>query len=431
MLNAQCEKIEEVQLGASHEFYEAKSLCEIFREFGASLISEPISDFSRLHESSAHFCEVRPTSTEALSQIVRVAANHGIPIRTRGNGHTLNGSSLPQSHELMVRTLSLSHISDPSEGSVSVGAGCVIRDLQAWLRTRGYALPVLNAGRAGPTVGGYAAAGGFGPGSANAGGFWDNVSELTAVDGEGRVRVIARTDPLFPWLFGAMGQLGIITAAKLDIASESNSNSDSGADSVTHRRKYRAPQYESAFVQEPPAMLASSRDEAGKLFWFSLFVPASSVSEASMLLDDLERRHPNLFQLRDRYTYLIRHRNVVAPLIWPSPTSCYAVGTWGLLNDASPSRIDDVLAFDAEFMSIAIAKRYRRYVQSEAPSGPGFYRQYFGKTIYANFQARKAEVDPRQLLNRGWVFSYPHTYPHTYPPDRAENSIGAKNAENG
>ena len=367
---------------------DAKSLRRLFAGFRARIVSEPLTDFSRLHRSCEIFCEVQPASVEELCGIVRLAARHGIPVRTRGNGHALNGSSLPRTGELLVRMLSICHAHEPQDGAVWAGSGCVLWYLDAWLRSKGYALPVINAGYAGPTVGGFVAAGGFGRNSASVGGFWNNVAGVTLVDGAGDVEIVRRHDPLFPWLFGAMGQLGIVAEAKLDV--------------VTHdptRGRIAEP-----LGQKETAPTGPARDEAGRLFWFTMFVPDAYLDEACRILDDLEKENLQTFHLRDRYTYRIAHHMVVAPLVWPEATSCYAVGSWGLLQDTSPDRMGRVLAFDADFMRAVHAKGYRRYVQSEVPSGPHIYARCFGNETYATFRGLKAARDPYELLNRGWVF---------------------------
>ena len=370
---------------------DATALREVFTGFRARLVTEPLSDFSRRHLSHRIFCEVQPETVQELSGIVRRAAEKGIFLRIRGNGHALNGSSLPRRGELLVRTQSLTHTQDPLGGVMSAGAGCVLWYLDAWLRSNCYALPVINAGRAGPTVGGFVAAGGFGRNSAAAGGFWSNVAELTLVEGHGEVLAVGRNDPLFPWLFGSMGELGIVAEAKLDVVTPGSAPlRDEGS-----RR---------AGVLLDSKQSGHGRDEAGRLFWFSLFVGEAHRDEACAVLDKLEMQHPDSFNLRERYAYRIVHRGVVAPLVWPEQTSCHAVGSWGLLRDATPDRMDRVVAFDTSFMQAARANGYRRYVQSEIPSGPSFYRTYFGEEIYAAFRAKKAALDPHGLFNTGWVF---------------------------
>jgi FAD/FMN-containing dehydrogenase len=353
-------------------------------------------DFSGQRSEASIFCEVSPKSAREVSDIVRLAGKHGVRLRTRGNGHALNGSSLPRNAELVVQTRDLGRARCHSDGTVSVGAGAIMWSVDAWLRAGGYALPVLNDGYAGPSVGGFVAAGGFGPGSRIAGGFWDNVAEITIVDGTGRTRRIARDAPLFPWFFGSFGQLGIVVQAKLDVVTSTRVSPAAGSATLA---------VEAETLGVPPRPRApEATDEAGRLFWFTLFVPETSLDSARSQLDALELRHVGIFAFRARYQYFIPHRRVVAALLWPHPTPCYAVGSWGILNDTSLQGITQVLAFDSAFTELALINGYKRYIQSEAPSGPALYERYFGPEIYSHFRALKRALDPLDILNKGWVF---------------------------
>ena len=92
-------------------------------------------------------------------------------------------------------------------------------------------------------MGGFVAAGGFGPGSRTAGGFSNNVAELTMVDGRGRLQRLSRDEALIPWLFGAMGQLGIVVEAQLEVTVRPNAAPLAGieklASTVRVARDYR------------------------------------------------------------------------------------------------------------------------------------------------------------------------------------------------
>jgi FAD/FMN-containing dehydrogenase len=66
--------------------------------------------------------------------------------------------------------------------------------------------------------------------------------------------------------------------------------------------------------------------------------------------------------------------------------------------------VEELLTFDAAVLALAIDHGYRRYVQSEIPAGPRFYRRYFGDELYKALWRRKRAQDPQNILNRGWVF---------------------------
>ncbi len=352
-----------------------------------------ITDFSGLRSSAADFRLAMPRSAGELAAIVRSAYESAQPVRIRGQGHSLNGASLPAAGELLLDTRDLRTLRFAQPGSVTVGAGAVLWIVQAVLRDQGFDLPVLNDGYAGPTVGGYLAAGGFGPASGTHGGFWDNVMELTLVDGRGELRKVASGDALFPWLFGAMGQLGIVAEARLSVISLGTADYPLGKTGILRRLAQ----------QHVPLALAPKDDE--RLFWFTLFVPDEEVGEAHRELRALESRHARALRYAERYTYAIRHRGRVAPLVYPQARNFTATGAWGWLADASEASVARLQDFDRDFMALAQSRPdWRRYVQSELAHGPEVYERCFGAARHAELGRLKAELDPKGLFNRGSVF---------------------------
>jgi FAD/FMN-containing dehydrogenase len=352
-----------------------------------------ITDFSGLRSSAADYRVAVPRSAEELAAIVRSAYQSAQPVRIRGQGHSLNGASLPAADELLVDTRDLRTLRFAQPGSVTVGAGTVLWIVQAVLRDLGFDLPVLNDGYPGPTVGGYMAAGGFGPGSGLHGGFWDNVLELTLVDGRGELRHVTPGDALYPWLFGAMGQLGVVAEARLSVIPLKNADYPQDKTGVLRRLAQ----------QHVPLQYAPQGDE--RLFWFTLFVPDEEVGEAHRELRALESRHAQALRYAERYTYEIRHRGRVAPLVYPQGRNFTATGAWGWLADASEGSVARLTDFDHDFMALALSRPgWRRYVQSELARGPEVYERCFGPALYGELGQRKAELDPKGLFNRGSVF---------------------------
>src|SRR5258707_6857753 len=82
----------------------ADYLEKLFGTFRPCIVTDALFDFSRLHSGYPRFCEVSAISSDEVRYIVQLAGEHGIPLRTRGRGHALNGSSLPQKSELTVNT---------------------------------------------------------------------------------------------------------------------------------------------------------------------------------------------------------------------------------------------------------------------------------------------------------------------------------------
>ena len=370
---------------------QAESLCAAFAEFRPRLRERPLGDFSGLGWGAEVFCEVAPRTAEAVAAVVRAAAGRGVPLRVRAQGHSLNGSTLPAAGELLLATRNLRQVRFEAPGSVTAGAGVVLWILQHFLRRRGFDLPVVNDGYPGPSVGGYIAAGGFGPRSAEHGGFWDNVLEVRLVDGRGELLCIDSDHEMFPWLFGSMGQLGVVVEARLAITGLAPYPSG-GVSSVP----------ELAPPKIPPEY-AVAEDES--LFWFTLFVPDERLAEAHADLKALEQRHRGVLRFQERYNYPIRSRRLMPPLVYPEARPITGTGAWGWLGDKSGPGNKRLLEFDADFLQLAESRTwYRRYVQSELARGPETYARCFGEQTYAGLRERKSVLDPRSLFNPGSVF---------------------------
>ena len=375
---------------------DAQALCETFAPFRPTLVEQPLADFSRLRFGAAGYCEVAPRATGMVSQIVQAARERGVPLRLRAQGHSLNGATLPDAGELLLSTRYFRGVRFEEPGTVTAGCGVVLWVLQHILRRHGFELPVLNDGYPGPSIGGYLAAGGFGPRSGLYGGFWDNVREVAIVDGGGRLRRIGAGDPLFPWLFGSMGQLGVFVGAKLAIIPRP----DVPAAPYPAGRTLIAPELVAPKV---PPEFATGDDES--LFWFTLFVPNEDLDTAQRELARLERAHGAALRFQERYRYPIRTRGPMPPLVYPQARPVTATGAWGWLGDRSAAGIAKLAEFDREFGELSASKpHYRRYVQSELPAGPAVYERCFGERVYGEFRRLKAELDPAALLNRGTVF---------------------------
>jgi FAD/FMN-containing dehydrogenase len=375
---------------------QAEALKARFAEFHPELTTQALADFSGLRRGVAEACMLAPRTAADAARIVRLAHDAGVPLRIRAQGHSLNGSSLPAAGELLVATGNFRHIRFDAPGTVTAGGGVVLWLLQQLLRGHGFDLPVLNDGYAGPSVGGYVAAGGFGPRSARYGGFWDNVLELRLIDGRGEVIGMTCDDARFPWLFGAMGQLGLVVEAKLAIVPLE----PGAAPPYPAGAAFSAPQLP---PQKPPPGFASGADEG--LFWFTLLTPDEHLDEAHEELAALERRHEGALRFQERYNYPIRRSGRMPPLLYPRPRAVTATGAWGWLRGASAGSIERLLAFDGEFMALAAGRPYfRRYVQSELPQGPAVCEACLGGATYAALRGLKAALDPRSIFNRGSVF---------------------------
>lgn len=386
-----------MQAPSGHE--QAQALFDRFARWRPALSRHPLTDFSARTDGIPSYCEVAPRSVEAVGAIVREAHGLGVPLRCRAQGHSLNGSSLPRPGELLLRLHGLQRLRFEVPGTVTAGAGIVLWMLQGALRAHGFDLPVLNDGYPGPSVGGFVCAGGFGPGSAEHGGLWDNVTQVLLVDGRGELRRIGAGDAEFPWLFGSMGQLGVIVEVTLAIVPLA-----AGRAAYPQGKTLTLPAMDP--IMEVPPEYAVGEDE--RLFWFTLFVPQERVARAHGELQALEQRHATALRYAERYRYPIRRRGVDAPLVYPDAAAFTATGAWGWLLTSAPQALQKLLEFERDFMALATGTPgYRRYVQSELPAGPETYVRAFGEGIYNRFREVKARFDPGSILNRGSVFPGP------------------------
>lgn len=377
----------------------APALVTWFAPLDVETLSAPLVDFGRLRSGSetGPLYAVSPTSAADLQQVVARAYEHDVPMRIRGRGHSMNGSSLPRSDELMIRTSGLSHARFEKPGTVTVEGGVPIHDLREVLQRYGYDLPVYNDGTAdgGPSIGGYINAGGFGPGSAQFGGFWENVDAVTLVLADGTLRTLERGDSDFAWTFGAMGQLGIVLEARLDIYPVTDAKAPTypqgkAMDITNELNNGRATQT----VTDRPD--ATSRTP---IYWFTLFVSPKDESAATHALAEIQMRHAGELSFRPVYRYAIHYRAITAPLVYGVAEDFIAIGIWG--DSPSPGAVE---AIDAEVATLSRSTGYRRYVQAEIATGPNAYHDYFGPATYQEFLRRRQRFDAKAGINRGSVF---------------------------
>lgn len=351
---------------------------------------QSLSDYGGYYRSRSRYCEYAPATAEELQAAVQEANARHIPIRIRGNGHSMNGAAVPRADELLLRMTGLDHYRFDAAGTLTVGAGAAVWDVHALLGNFGYDLLVYNDGEAAaPTVGGYLAAGGFGATSGRHGGFWETVAALTLVSGDGR-RITSRPgDELFPWLFGSMGQLGIICEATLRIVPLQG----------------RQPAYPNGRCGH----VMASRHDWEKNVWYTVFVPKPVWLQAVRELIEIGRRHAPAWRARPPYAYDLPFRTFNPPLIHPRQESLAAVGIWGEIpaGDVDPRQLRRLDAAVADWLRAH--PDYRRYAQAELVFEEFDYREQFGPICHASFTRLKRDLDPLQLLAPGILTGPAHS----------------------
>lgn len=344
--------------------------------------TSPLSDYGGWRGSCARYLLVEPSNLEDLQAAVLWANDRRLPIRIRGNGHSMNGSSAPRADELLISMRQCSHFRFEEEGTITVGAGAAVWDVNAIAREHGFRLLVYNdGGSAASSVGGYLSAGGFGEGSAYFGGFWETVEEILMIAGNGRILRLTPADPDFRWIFGSMGQLGIAFELKLRVlpCTKSLRPYPAGVNGLVERSE---PQWE-------------------PILWYTLFVPESECADARRKIIEIGARHCHAWRGRWPYSYSIRFRRFNPPLIHPLQESLVAVGIWGTPHSDGFDH-DAIAGIETGVDQLAATNpHYRRYIQSElTPEGYDFER-YFGPVVYSGFTDLKRALDPMGLMAPG------------------------------
>lgn len=378
---------------------------------GVDRLRSPLFDYGKIYVSVPEFWSAAPAGIPEMQQLTQAAAKCGAGLRTRGSGHTFSGATLPKQREILVRTHRLRHFRFNEDGTLTAGAGALVWDIRDLARDYGFDLPVFNGGWAGPTLGGYISAGGFGKsGLSNVhGGLWENVEEITLIDGEGRVRRIGRGEAVFPWMFGSYGQLGCIVEARLRLIpweGASGQNYPAGLSGDVPSRQTDDPA-----VNDLPAA-----DRQSNLFWFSLLVDPADEQRAWTDLGRLVKRHYPLLRPDGGwagpvmagepigYHYVIEFKTFNPPLVYPKQATFFVMGVMSFLECGRPASNRRILEIERDFIEFTLKGGYRLYLQAENIGRTVNLAEYYGADTHQTFAKYRREFDPRALFNRGVVF---------------------------
>ena len=385
---------------------------DIFDAFDIQQYPEPLYDYGKLYASTPAYPVIFPSGPEAVQEIARLAYTHDFTLRVRGSGHTFNGASLPQKDEILIRTDDLDTFCFETAGTLTAGTGALVWDVRDLARDHGFDLPVYNGGWAGPTLGGYLNAGGFGKSGLSEvyGGLWEVVEEVRLIDGQGHKHIVNREHPLFPWLFGSYGQLGLITEVKLKLIPLHEGKTSTyplGLSGKIPKRQEADPKLNDL----PPFGKTQTN-----LFWFSLLVSPLDEAQAWQDMLGLVKAHPE-YLIPDGgwtgpvlngapigYQYVIQFHNFNPPLLYEKPETFLVMGVMCLLatgDDVSNLR---VLQVERDFIALSQNGNYKLYLQAENFGRNIHFQTYYGDKIYGAFRDWKNKLDPKHIINPGIVF---------------------------
>jgi FAD/FMN-containing dehydrogenase/ferredoxin len=167
---------------------------------------------------SAPTVVVQPKSEGSVSALLKLASSRHVPVIPRGSGSSPFGGSAPVVGGMVLDASVMDEVLsiDVNSMTARVQGGTRWADLDHELEKLGLALNTCPSSKF-STVAGWIATGGMGLNSYSKGHIKESVLSLTLVTSDGSVRKIARSDPLFPAVFGSEGQLGVITEVTLSV----------------------------------------------------------------------------------------------------------------------------------------------------------------------------------------------------------------------
>ncbi|KAI8069111.1 uncharacterized protein B0P05DRAFT_474925 [Gilbertella persicaria] len=181
------------------------------------------TDWFNLYRGASSLC-LFPTSTEQVSQILRYCNQHQLAVVPQGGNTGVSGGAVPVFDEIIVNTSKMNQIRhfDPVSGAVVVDAGVVLENLDQFLETKGYTVPLDLGAKGSCQLGGNVSTNAGGLRLMRFGNLHGNVLGLEVVLPDGTILEklsMLRKDntgyDLKQLFIGAEGTLGLVTGVSL------------------------------------------------------------------------------------------------------------------------------------------------------------------------------------------------------------------------
>ncbi|VWX51844.1 FAD-binding oxidoreductase [Novosphingobium sp. 9U] len=193
----------------------------------AELIEPWLTDWRGRFKGRA-FAMASPASTQELSDLVRLCAQHRVPIVPQGGNSGMAGGATPddsgQAVLLSLRRMNTIGEIDVQGRQVTCGAGVILQTLHEAAESKGLRFPLTLGGKGSATVGGLISTNAGGTQVLRHGSMRALVMGLEAVLADGQVFSMLtplkkdnRGFDLKQLLIGSEGTLGIVTAATLKL----------------------------------------------------------------------------------------------------------------------------------------------------------------------------------------------------------------------
>jgi FAD/FMN-containing dehydrogenase len=174
-------------------------------------------------------CVVLPSTAQQVSEVVRVCAQHRVPVVAQGGNTSLCEGAIPRAQEPASVVVNLQRMRrvrsvDIANNSIEVEAGCVLAAVQQAAAEHGRLYPVSLGAEGSCQIGGNIATNAGGTGVLRYGNTRENVLGLEVVLSDGRIwdglyrlRKNNTGFDLKHLFIGSEGTLGVITAATLKL----------------------------------------------------------------------------------------------------------------------------------------------------------------------------------------------------------------------
>lgn len=330
-----------------------------------------------------------PDTIEELHDIVKDAYNKKEKIRIRGGGYSCSGISIPKKDEVYIDMRRLIRYDFNQVGTILVEAGVLMNDLKRFLENQGFKLPIFPYGidilnKISPSVGGYICTGGISPDSEKYGGFWENVLEITLIDGYGRKNVYNHNNEIFPWLFANYGQLGVIVSAKLRIE-HIEKNKDFyplGKKGIIEKFKFKV------------------LDR--KCFFYHILCSKDDVDQSEKNIKDIinseystDENKRNLEIIK----YFIKFNNFNPPLLYKN-RSFYCVHAIQYIDNKDNEYKEKLKRIENKFSKLMEDNSLSRYPQIEYLDTETLKDYHINRGSYDKFLIYKNQMDPNGMFNQ-------------------------------
>jgi hypothetical protein len=331
---------------------------------------------------------VKPDTVNELQNIVERAYMNKKKIRVRGGGHSCSGISIPKKGEILMDMCKLNSYHFDEVGTITLGSGILLTDLKRFLDGQGFEMPIHPSGvdmldRTSPTVGGFVCAGGISPNSKIFGGLWDNVLEITLVDGYGKKNVYNPNNEIFPWLFGNYGQLGVIVLVKLKIMH-------------IEKNKDFYPLGKKGIIDEFKYKLGDR-----KCFFYHILCPKEKVDSSQKMIENIISKEYSSDDDKKKFDiviYYIKHNKFNPPLLYPN-NSFYCVQGVQYVDEKDDIYKRKIKNIEKEFLKVMEDNSLYRYPQTEYMDTGELRDYYINRRVYDQFLIYKNRMDPHGIFN--------------------------------